>query len=69
MPAHCLPTSASRSSPLPFPPSLQIVLSSDEEVFGGYTNVSKKYDAEIHTEVSELTRMYCWEGICSGESC
>uniref|UniRef100_A0A1D2AGY8 1,4-alpha-glucan branching enzyme n=1 Tax=Auxenochlorella protothecoides TaxID=3075 RepID=A0A1D2AGY8_AUXPR len=32
------------------PGPYKIVLSSDEEVFGGYTNVSKKYDAEIHTE-------------------
>ena len=32
------------------PGSYKIVLSSDEEVFGGYRNVSKDYDAEILTQ-------------------
>ena len=30
-------------------PGLQIVLSSDEEVFGGWKNVSKEYDVDYQT--------------------
>ena len=38
--------------PAPVPPSLcppQVALSSDEEVFGGYRNVTKDSDIEFHT--------------------
>lgn len=35
---------------------VQLVLSSDEAVFGGYENVSKKYDAEYFTKEGDFDR-------------
>ena len=36
-----------------WPLPVQIVLSSDEEVFGGWKNVSKEYDVDYQTQEGE----------------
>lgn len=43
---------------------LQLVLSSDEAVFGGYENVSKKYDVAYSTQVGTWLSVSCTAWPC-----
>ena len=47
----CEPAPAATWRPCSATFGLQIALSSDEGVFGGYENVSKKYDVDHQTQV------------------